>query len=68
MARGDSYQLQGQQGGVYLSGAQTATGSFRNIAALTATTITGMTSNLLLFFTTLNVRYAVQDVWLMLVL
>ena len=45
MARGDSYQLQGQQGGVYLSGAQTATGSFRNIAALTATTITGMTSN-----------------------
>jgi len=45
MARGDSYQLQGQQGGVYLSGAQTATGSFRNIVALTTTTITVMTSN-----------------------
>ena len=45
MARGDSYQLQGQQGGVYLSGAQTATGSFRNIVALTQTTISAMTSN-----------------------
>ena len=45
MARGDSYQLQGQQGGVYLSGAQIATGSFRNIVALTQTTISAMTSN-----------------------
>jgi hypothetical protein len=45
MARGDSYQLQGQQGGVYLSGSQIATGNFRNIVALTTTTITTMTSN-----------------------
>lgn len=41
MARGDSYQLQGQQGGVYLSGAETATGNFRIIHALTTTVIAG---------------------------
>jgi len=48
MARGDSYQLQGQQGGVYLeyvATTLTATGSFRNIVALTQTTISAMTSN-----------------------
>lgn len=34
MARGDSYQLQGQQGGVVLTGAASATGSFRWIQAI----------------------------------
>ncbi len=29
MPRGDSYQLQGQQGGVVLTATETATGSFR---------------------------------------
>jgi len=37
--------LQGQQGGVIITGTQTATGSFRNIVALTTTTITVITSN-----------------------
>jgi hypothetical protein len=41
MARGDSYQLQGQQGGVYLSGAQNSTAKFRVIHALTTTVIDG---------------------------
>jgi len=44
MARGDSYQLQGQQGGVYLSGTQFSTKKFRVIHALTATVIGGFTS------------------------
>ena len=43
MARGDSYQLQGQQGGVYLSGTQFSTKKFRVIHALTATVISGFT-------------------------
>ena len=34
MARGDSYQLQGQQGGIVLTGADSATGSFRWIQAI----------------------------------
>ena len=34
MARGDSYQLQGQQGGVVLTGADSAVGSFRWIQAV----------------------------------
>ena len=34
MARGDSYQLQGQQGGIVLSGADSATGRFRWIQAI----------------------------------
>jgi hypothetical protein len=41
MARGDSYQLQGQQGGVYLSGTGNSTAKFRVIHALTATVIDG---------------------------
>jgi hypothetical protein len=41
MARGDSYQLQGQQGGVYLSGTQSSSNKFRVIHALTATVING---------------------------
>ena len=32
--RGDSYQLQGQQGGIVLTGADSATGSFRWIQAI----------------------------------
>ena len=44
MARGDSYQLQGQQGGVYLSAGQISTNKFRVIHALTATVIDGFTS------------------------
>ena len=44
MARGDSYQLQGQQGGVYLSAGQISTAKFRVIHALTATVIDGFTS------------------------
>jgi hypothetical protein len=39
MARGDSYQLQGQQGGVVLSGADSATGSFRWIQAIEDTVL-----------------------------
>jgi hypothetical protein len=34
MPRGDSYSLQGQQGGIVLSGADSATGSFRWIQAI----------------------------------
>jgi hypothetical protein len=34
MARGDSYQLQGQQGGIVLTGADSATGTFRWIQAI----------------------------------
>ena len=34
MARGDSYQLQGQQGGIVLNGADEAVGSFRWIQAI----------------------------------
>ena len=34
MARGDSYQLQGQQGGIVLTGADSATGTFRWIQAV----------------------------------
>ena len=34
MARGDSYQLQGQQGGIVLDGADSATGPFRWIQAI----------------------------------
>lgn len=34
MARGDSYQLQGNQGGIVLTGADSATGSFRWIQAI----------------------------------
>jgi len=34
MPRGDSYQLQGQQGGIVLSGADSATGKFRWIQAI----------------------------------
>jgi len=41
MARGDSYQLQGQQGGVYLSGTQFSLKKFRVIHALTDTVISG---------------------------
>jgi hypothetical protein len=41
MARGDSYQLQGQQGGVYLSGTENSTAKFRVIHALTDTVIDG---------------------------
>jgi hypothetical protein len=44
MARGDSYQLQGQQGGVYLSGTQFSLKKFRVIHALTATVIDGFVS------------------------
>ena len=44
MARGDSYQLQGQQGGVYLSGTESSLKKFRVIHALTATIINGFTS------------------------
>jgi hypothetical protein len=44
MARGDSYQLQGQQGGVYLSAGQISLKKFRVIHALTATVIDGLTS------------------------
>jgi hypothetical protein len=44
MARGDSYQLQGQQGGVYLSGTDESTKKFRVIHALTATVIDGFVS------------------------
>jgi len=32
--RGDSYQLQGQQGGIVLTGADSATGNFRWIQAI----------------------------------
>jgi hypothetical protein len=41
MARGDSYQLQGQQGGVYLSGTESSLKKFRVIHALTDTVING---------------------------
>ena len=41
MARGDSYQLQGQQGGVYLSGTESSTKKFRIIHALSTTVIDG---------------------------
>ena len=41
MARGDSYQLQGQQGGVYLSAGENSTAKFRVIHALTDTVIDG---------------------------
>jgi hypothetical protein len=34
MPRGDSYQLQGQMGGIVLTGADSATGSFRWIQAI----------------------------------
>jgi len=34
MPRGDSYQLQGQQGGIVLTGADSATGTFRWIQAI----------------------------------
>ena len=34
MARGDSYQLQGQQGGIVLTSADSATGTFRWIQAI----------------------------------
>jgi hypothetical protein len=34
MPRGDSYQLQGQQGGIVLTGADSAVGSFRWIQAI----------------------------------
>lgn len=34
MPRGDSYQLQGQQGGIVLTGAGSATGTFRWIQAI----------------------------------
>jgi hypothetical protein len=34
MPRGDSYSLQGQQGGIVLTGADSATGSFRWIQAI----------------------------------
>jgi len=34
MPRGDSYELQGQQGGIVLTGADSATGSFRWIQAI----------------------------------
>jgi hypothetical protein len=44
MARGDSYQLQGQQGGVYLSGTQFSTKKFRVIHALTNTVIDAFVS------------------------
>jgi hypothetical protein len=46
MARGDSYQLQGQQGGVYLTGSGatgTALGKFRVIHALSTTVINSFT-------------------------
>ena len=39
MARGDSYQLQGQQGGIVLTGADSATGSFRWIQAFEDTVL-----------------------------
>lgn len=44
MAKGDSYQLQGQQGGVYLSGTESSLKKFRVIHALTATVINGFNS------------------------
>jgi hypothetical protein len=34
MPRGDSYQLQGQQGGIVLTGVDSATGTFRWIQAV----------------------------------
>jgi hypothetical protein len=34
MGRGDSYQLQGQQGGIVLTSADSATGTFRWIQAI----------------------------------
>jgi hypothetical protein len=34
MPRGDSYQLQGQMGGIVLTGADSATGNFRWIQAI----------------------------------
>ena len=34
MPRGDSYQLQGQMGGIVLTGADSATGSFRWVQAI----------------------------------
>ena len=37
MARGDSYQLQGQQGGVVLSNSDSAGGNFRWIQVITDT-------------------------------
>jgi len=42
MARGDSYQLQGQQGGVYLTGTEQSLKKFRVIHALTTTVIDGI--------------------------
>ena len=46
MARGDSYQLQGQQGGTVFNGTQTATGPFRWVQVVNDTIFSAFTSNL----------------------
>ena len=45
--RGDSYQLQGQQGAVTISGAGTTTGNFRWILCAADTVISSMSGNVL---------------------
>lgn len=44
--RGDSYQLQGQQGGTVFNAGQTATGSFRWVQVANDTIFSAFTSNL----------------------
>jgi hypothetical protein len=45
--RGESYQLQGQQGAVTISGAGTTTGNFRWILVAADAVISSMTGNVL---------------------
>ena len=49
MARGDSYQLQGQQGGVVITNTDPAAGNFRWIQVITDTVFGVLTSQNLLY-------------------
>jgi hypothetical protein len=44
MARGDSYQLQGQQGGIVVTSGGSASGPFRWVQVITDVTLTVITS------------------------
>jgi hypothetical protein len=44
MARGDSYQLQGQQGGVVIAAGENASGNFRWIQVVTDTVLQSLSS------------------------
>lgn len=44
MARGDSYQLQGQQGGIVIAAGENANGNFRWIQMITDTVLDALTA------------------------